>query len=145
VFEGGPLGRWLASRRRPGRLSSAGLDLAEDDVAELSAIGRQVAAEYGLSSPAVLSANLTRLMRRQVPVRAFEVSDPGVGGLQFADGTVVLVRGSRAGDLGRIAAGLHFGPVHLDDFHSEAGQVTLDLSYGGHHDQLRALGVSQPQ
>ena len=145
MFGLGPIRRWLRRPSRSAGDSSSGLDLAAEDIRELTALGQQVAAEYGLSSPAVLSANLSRLIRRKVPVRALRAAQmSSVGGLQFADGTVVLVRGERVGDLGRIAVGLHFGAVHLDDFHSEAGRVTLDVSYGGRHDQLRALGVTRP-
>jgi hypothetical protein len=144
MFGLSPIRRWLERLSAPSRIASVGLNLAAEDVAELAAIGHQVAAEYGLSSPAVLSANLTRLIRRRVPVRALRAADvKSVGGLQFADGTVVLVRGRHVGDLGRLAAGLHFGSVHLDDFHSEDGQVTLDVSYGGHRDQLSALGITR--
>ena len=145
MFGQGPIGRWIERLSTPSRIGSAGLNLAAEDVAELSAIGQQVAAEYGLSSPAVLSANLTRLIHRKVPVRALRAADvKSVGGLQFADGTVVLVRGRHVGDLGRLAAELHFGAVHLDAFHYEDGLVTLDVSYGGRCDQLSALGVRQP-
>ena len=145
MFGLGPIRRWVTELVVPARVPSAGLSLAEEDVEELSAIGARVAAEYGASSPAVLSANLARLIRRQVPVRAFRSGEVRcVGGLQFADGTVVLVRGRRAGDLGRLAAGVHVGPVHLDDFHAEPDGVTVDVSFGGHHERLHALGITEP-
>ncbi len=146
MFGHSPIGRWFGRLSTPPGIASAGLNLAAEDVAELAAIGQQVAAEYGLSSPAVLSANLTRLIHRRVPVRALRAADvKSVGGLQFADGTVVLVRGRHIGDLGRLAAVLHFGTVRLDAFRSEGGRITLDVSYGGHCDQLSALGVTQPR
>lgn len=138
-----PIRRWL--RRDPGPAGTAGLGLAAPDVAELEAVGAEVEADFGQSSPAVLSANLTRLLRRRVPVRAVCPSQgTGLGGLRFADGTVVLVRGRCAGDLGVLAARLHRGPVQLADFHSEDGRVVLQLVSGGHTDQLRVLGVTGP-
>jgi hypothetical protein len=136
---------WFGIRETvPAKAASAGLNLAASDVDELARIGALVAAEYGLSSPAVLSANLTRLIRRQVPVRGLHAAAVrSIGGLQFADGTVVLVRGRRVGDLGRVAVGLQFGSVHLDDFHADPDGVVLDVSYGGRHDQLCALGIAR--
>lgn len=142
MFGLGPIRRWFAHDTGP---AAAGLDLAASDVDDLTAIGARVAAEYGLSSPAVLSATLTRLIRRQVPVRGLHSAEiRSIGGLQFADGTVVLVRGRHAGDLGRVAAGIHFGSVRLADFHAESGRVTLELTCGSRRDQLSALGITQP-
>lgn len=138
-----PIRRWL--RRDPVPAGTAGLGLSAPDVAELEAVGAEVEADYGPSSPAVLSANLTRLLSRRVPVRGVcPGRGTGLGGLQFADGTVVLVRGRYASDLGRLAARLYRGPVQLADFHSEDGRVVLDLASGGHTDRLRALGVTGP-
>ena len=144
MFGLGPIRRWLAHDPEP-VAAAVGLNLAVSDVDDLTAIGAQVAAEYGVSSPAVLSAALTRLIRRQVPVRGLHSAEiRSIGGLQFADGTVVLVRGRHAGDLGRVAAGIHFGSVHLAAFHADHAGVTLDLTYGGHRDQLAVLGITQP-
>lgn len=124
-------------------MASAGLDLAPEDVAALEAVAAEVEAEYGLTSPAVLCVHLGRLMRRSVPLRGLQDAGASrMGGLQFADGTVVLVRGQRAGDLGRIAVGIYYGSAHLDDFHAESGRVTLEVSCRGRHDQLSALGVT---
>jgi len=146
MFGLGPIRRWFRRPTEPARAASAGLNLAVEDVDELAAVGRQIAAEYGLSSPAVLSANLQRLIRRQVPIRALRAAEVrSVCGLHFADGTVVLVRGRHSGDLGRVAVGIQFGPVRVEDYHSEAGQVTLDVSYGGRLDQLCVLGVTGPR
>jgi hypothetical protein len=145
MFGRGRVRGWFSRDAEPARAAAAGLGLAAPDVAELSAIGALVAEEYGISSPAVLSANLTRLLRRRVPVRALRAAGVrSVGGLQFADGTVVLVRGRHIGDLGRLAAGLHYGPVQLADFHADRDHVTLELSYNGHRDELSVLGVTQP-
>jgi hypothetical protein len=145
MFGLGPIRRWFVNDTEPAEAASAGLNLAASDVAELAVLGAQVAAEYGMSSPAVLSATLSRLMRRRVPVRGLHPAHVRcLGGLQFADGTVVLVRGRHAGDLGRVAAGLHFGAVQLADFHAEPGGVTLELTYGGHRDRLAALGITEP-
>jgi hypothetical protein len=141
----GPIRGWFTHSAEPARVASAGLGLVASDVAELADIGSLVAAEYGISSPAVLSANLARLIRRRVPVRALRAAGVrSVGGLHFADGTVVLVRGRHVGDLGRVAAGLHYGPVQLADFHADRDHVTLEVSYNGHRDQLSVLGVTQP-
>lgn len=145
MFGLGPIRRWLTRGTGSAGDFPAGLGLAAADVAELAAVGEQVEAEYGFSSPVVLTTTLARLLRRRVPVRALrEAGVRRVCGLQFADGTVVLVRARHAGDLGRLAAGLHFGEVRLDDFHSEGGRVTLEVSYGRHTDELCALGITQP-
>ena len=144
MFGPGPIRRWFSPDPEP-VAAATGLNLAASDVDDLTEIGARVAAEYGLSSPAVMTATLTRLIRRRVPVRCLHPADiRSIGGLQFADGTVVLVRGRHAGDLGRVAAGIHFGSVELADFHAGPAGVTLEVSYGGHTDQLSALGITQP-
>ncbi len=144
MFGLGPIRRWLTHHTEPAP-SAAGLNLTASDVDDLTMIGARVASEYGVSSPAVLSATLTRLIRRQVPVRGLHAAEVrSIGGLHFADGTVVLVRGRHAGDLGRIAAGIHFGGARLADFHADREGVVLELVYGGRHEHLSALGTTQP-
>ncbi len=143
MFGRGRLREWLGLSETPAVPASVGLHLAAADVEELAAIGREVAAEYGASSPAVLRANLTRLLARRVPVRGLRGGlVRSVGGLQFADGTVVLVRGRHVGDLGRIAVGIQLGEVQLAGFRNESDGITLEVRYGGHRDQLCALGVA---
>lgn len=146
MFGLGPIRGWFARAGESATPASAGLNLAAADIDELATIGRLVAAEYGLTSPAVLSANLTRLLRRRVPVRGLRAEAiRSVCGLQFADGTVVFVRGRHAGDLGRIAAGIHLGRVELIDFRNDAGAISLEICYGSQRDRLCALGVARPE
>lgn len=145
MFGFGPISRWLAGLARPTGADSAGLWLSATDVAELTEIGRRVAAEHGQSSPTVITTNLARLMGRRVPVRAVR---PGairtLGVLCFADGTTVIVKGHRPGDLGRIAAGIYFGRVELAAFRPEGSGVTVEVRFGRRQESLSALGITQP-
>lgn len=135
-----PLGNWFS--REPSATATDGLQLSAEDVAELTRIGHDIAAEYVLSSPAVLSANLARLLARRVPVRSVAGgSIPRVGGLHFADGTVVLVKGMRTGDLGRVATRALLHQVTLEGFHCTNDGVVLDLLAAGHPVSLMAVSL----
>lgn len=134
-----PIWRWFGRQTVPER-SWADLPLARADVAELSRIGRQVAADYGFSSPVVIRSNLARLVSRRVPVRAIRRGGAEqVGALCFADGTVVLVRGQHAGDLGRLAVRALHQQLTFEDFHADSDQLIIELA--GPHERLSVVAV----
>ncbi len=123
------------------------LDLAPSDAADLRRAAARVAGEYALTAPEVIVATAGRLLRRQVPVSAVRGSAvaPGVGELQFADGTVMIVRGEHQGDLSRVSVRLLTARVKLGGFAIEPSGVNLDVFVSGHRSRLHALGVRQPR
>jgi hypothetical protein len=131
MFGLGPLGRWLA-HTEPATDPVAGMHLLGSDMDELALIARTVSAEYGVSSPAVISANLTRLLNRRVPVTSLTAGGaPGFANLNFADATVLLVRGWQTGDLGVLAVHALQHQVRLESFACSADRVVLTLASGG--------------
>lgn len=135
---------WLRHRAAAG---GGELDLSPQDTAELNATALRVASEFALSAPEVIVATVGRLLRRQVPVSALRGSAlaPGLGELQFADGTTVTVRGEHTGDLARVSVRLLTTRVKLDGFVIEASGVTLEVFSDGHKTRVRAIGVQQPR
>jgi len=127
-------------------VGSGALDLSPDDAAELSRAALRVASEFALSAPEVIIATAGRLLRRQVPVSALRgtAMAPGLGELQFADGTVITVRAEHQGDLGRLAVRLLHGRVKLDGCVASADGVTLEVVHDDRRVRLRAVGVAQP-
>jgi len=142
MFGLGPIGRWLA-HGEPVSDPATGMNLLATDVAELSEIARTVTAEYGVSSPAVISANLTRLLARRVPVTSLTAGGaPGFANLNFADGTVILVHSSNTGELGLLAVGALQRRVRLDGFACTADGVRATLGRAGREVAVQALGVT---
>jgi len=124
---------------------AAGLGLRAEDLTELAELGQRIATEYAVSSPAVLSANLTRLLQRRVPVSRIEHEGGADDAfhLRFADGTVLSVRGEHPGDIGWAAANALLHRVELASYECRATGVTLELVGGRRHVRLRAVGVER--
>jgi hypothetical protein len=143
MFGLGPFGRWIA-RTEPAADPVAGMNLLGSDMEELAHIARTVSAEYGMSSPAVISANLTRLLNRRVPVTSLTAGGAlGFANLNFADATVMLVRGGQTGDLGMLAVHALQHQVRLESFACTADRVVLTLtSGGGRLIDVTAVGVA---
>lgn len=142
MFGLGSLGRWLA-HSDPAAASVAGMDLLGSDVAELAQIARSVSAEYGVSSPAVISANLARLLGRRVPIRSLTSGGAaGMAYLHFSDATVLLVRGQRVGDLGLMAVRAMQHLVRLEGFSCTASGVVLNLDCGNRTLTVTAVGLT---
>jgi hypothetical protein len=143
MFGLGPFGRWIA-HTEPTADPAAGMHLLGSDMFELAQIARTVAAEYGVSSPAVISANLTRLLNRRVPVSSLTAGGAvGFANLNFADATVLLVRGGQTGELGMLAVRALQHQVRLESFACTADRVVLTLtSGGGRLVDVTAVGVA---
>jgi hypothetical protein len=140
MFGLGNFGRWLAHSEAATN-PVAGMHLLGSDLDELAAIGRRVSAEYGVSSPAVMCANLTRLLNRRVPVTCLTPGGAvGFADLNFADGTVLLVQGSHTGELGILAARALQHQVRLEAFTCAAEGVRLSLTSGNRLVSVTALG-----
>lgn len=141
MFGLGPFGRWL-SHTDPAADPAAGMDLLGSDVAELAEIARSVSAEYGVSSPAVLTANLTRLLSRRVPIQSLTRGGAlGFADLNFADATVLLVRGLHVGDLGMVAVRALQHQVRLNGFTCSSSGVLLDLACADRRIDVMAIGL----
>ncbi|HEY3411170.1 MAG TPA: hypothetical protein VGK53_23635 [Propionicimonas sp.] len=143
MFGLGPFGRWIA-HSEPAADPVAGMNLLGSDMEELADIARTVSAEYGMSSPAVISANLTRLLNRRVPVTSLTAGGAlGFANLNFADATVLLVRGAQTGDLGMLAVHALQHQVRLESFACTVERVVLTLtSGGGRLIDVTAVGVA---
>jgi hypothetical protein len=143
MFGLGPFGRWIA-HTEPAAAPVAGMNLLGSDMEELAHIARTVSAEYGMSSPAVISANLTRLLNRRVPVTSLTAGGAiGFANLNFADATVLLVRGAQTGDLGMLAVRALQHQVRLESFACTADRVVMTLtSSGGRLIDVTAVGVA---
>ena len=143
MFGLGPFGRWIA-HTEPAADPVAGMNLLGSDMEELAHIARTVSAEYGMSSPAVISANLTRLLNRRVPVTSLTAGGAiGFANLNFADATVLLVRGGQTGDLGTLAVRALQRQVRLEGFACTADRVVVTLtSSGGRLIDVTAVGVA---
>ena len=135
---------WLRQRAAA---ASGELDLSPQDAAELSQAATRGAGEFALSAPQVIVATAGRLVRRQVPVSAVRGSAlaPGVGELQFADGTTITVRGEHQGDLARMSVRLLTARVVLNGYVLDPAGVDLEVLADGRRSRLHALGVRQPR
>ena len=143
MFGLGPFGRWIA-HTEPTADPAAGWNLRGSDFDELAQIARTVSAEYGVSSPAVMSANLTRLLNRRVPVTSLTAGGAlGFANLNFADATVMVVRGGQTGELGTLAVRALMHQVRLESFTCTADRVVMTLSCGpGRLVDVTAVGVA---
>ena len=140
MFGLGLFGRWIA-HTEPAPGSAAGL--LRSDVDELAEIARSVSAEYGVSSPAVISVNLSRLLNRRVPVTSLTSGGAlGFADLNFADATVLLVRGGQAGELGMLAVRALLHQVRLDSFTVTADGVIIHLASANRIMDVAAVGVA---
>ncbi len=130
---------------RAWRPAAVGLNLRAEDLAELTELSHLIAAEYAVSSPAVLTATLQRLLQRRVPILRVEHSDTADDGfhLRFADGTALLVRARRRGDIGWTAANALLNRVRFIGYTCRADEVTLDLVGGRRHVRLVAVGLDR--
>lgn len=138
MFGLGMFGRFLA-HTGPATDPAAGMRLLGSDVDELAEIARTVSAEYGVSSPAVISANLSRLLSRRVPVTSLTTGGAvGFANLNFADATVLLVRGGHTGELGMLAVQALQHRVRLDGFVCTADGVVITV---GSADRLVSVAV----
>jgi hypothetical protein len=142
MFGLGLFGRWIA-HTEPAPESGAGMRLLGSDVHELAEIARSVSAEYGVSSPAVISANLSRLLNRRVPISSLTSGGAlGFANLNFADATVLLVRGAQTGDLGMLAVQALLHSVRLDGFTCTHDGVVIHLASTNRLVNVAAIGVA---
>lgn len=115
---------------------------------ELSAALEATAAEYDAEFSQRMAYTLDRLSRRGTPVRGMEAfNDDGVVRVRFADGTTILVRGERPGELSAVAmAVVRSQPVLLTSLRETGSGVVAALRWPGpaRPVTIRIVGRDQP-
>ena len=136
-------------RRTTGRGRDATNDPADDqdhvDV-ELQAALDRVWNEHAHDADTMLDARLRQLIDRGVPIRALR---PAPGGrairVVFADGTVLLCRGTGQGDFGRLGLALTTTSVRLGGFARTDSGTRLEFRWHPDHRLAAvAVGLDQP-
>lgn len=128
---------WAFRRRKS-------LRLRPEDAAELEALGRGVLAEHHRQVAMRLQRVLETLRRRRVPLSRVQPV-PGVRGqgiLVFQDGTSIVARSTRPGDLGLVAVAALQGRVLLTAAEDNGSEVEIVLGWGsGGARALEAVAV----
>jgi len=118
----------------------------EFDEAEIDALFVRAAQDFDGALTALMTARLRPVVLRRVPVKAVRPAPaPHTARVLFADGTVVIARGHRPGDLGQLSVGvLLHPPVCLVACRRVNG--TTHLEFVLHHSRrLTALAVGLDQ
>jgi hypothetical protein len=128
-----------ASSRRDGLADEEGdpdLDEALD----------RIWAEHASAADALLDARIRQLVLRGVPARAIRRA-PGRRSVRvlFADGTVLLCRGTGQGDFGRLGLALLKHSVWLGDYTRDANGTRLEFRWQPDQKMAAvAVGLDQP-
>ncbi len=126
-----------APRRAP-------LPVDPGDAAELDRIARELAREHHRAVAASLWVLLDTLHKRGVPLREVRPV-PGIRGqgvLVFADGSAILARSPRPGDLGTVAVASLQERVLLTAAADTGSEFAIQLSWGADARQLAAVAVA---
>lgn len=126
-----------------------GQGVAADDLVGVDGLDAALArvwAEHAGGADTLLDARLAVIVRRGVPARAIRPA-PGTHTVRvvFADGTVLLCRGTGHGDFGRLGLALHHHSVRLGSYSRGAAGTRLEFQW--HPDQhlaAVAVGLDQP-
>lgn len=120
-----------------GILGIEGIDAALD----------RVWAEHAGAADTLLDARLRLIVHRGIPARAIRPA-PGTRTIRvvFADGTILLCRGTGQGDFGRLGLALQqHRSVRLGSFAREAGGTRLEFRWHPDHRLAAvAVGLDQP-
>ena len=94
---------------------------------EIDAIFASAVLDFDGARAALISARLRQVVLRRVPVKSIRPAPiPRTARVIFADGTVVIARGYRAGDLGMLSVSvLTEPPVVLRSYHRENDATRL--------------------
>jgi hypothetical protein len=135
-------GRKALGRRRRGAADE--LQLVPDDEAELAREFAAVEHEHAHVLDALLNLRLRTVHSRRVPLRAIRAAPgPHTGRLVFANGTVLLARARRPGELYTVALNLRNHAVCLDSWTREADGTVLHLRWADESAELLVLGLDQ--
>ena len=113
---------------------------------ELRDVFERVTMENAARTEALLDARLRVIVQRAVPVRVLRPSpEAGTMRIGFADGTVLLCRGTGHGDLGRLLIATKAQSVRLRAFQPAEQGMRLDFAWvPAHHASVVAVGLDQP-
>ena len=118
--------------------------LAPDDEAELAREFATVEHEEAHVLEALLDLRLRTVQSRRVPLRAIRAAPgPHTGRLVFANGTVLLARARRPGELYTVALNLRDHAVCLDSWTHEPDGTVLQFRWDGESAELVVLGLDQ--
>lgn len=142
---------WTASPPARSGFGASSRSPADDELGheldpELGAALDRVWAEHADDAGTLLDARLRQLVRRGVPARAIRRA-PGGRAVRvvFADGTVVLCRGTGRGDFGRLGMALLHHSVRLGGYAHHVDGTRLEFRWNP--DQRLAavaVGLDQP-
>lgn len=119
--------------------------LAPQDESDLAREFAAVEEELGATRQRLLARRLEVLRTRQIPLRAVRPAPgPRTGRLVFADGTVVIARARRPGELYVMAVQLHDHAVCLESFTAADEGTVLRMVWPPEGSaELVALGLDQ--
>ncbi len=118
--------------------------IAVADAAELDALGRELLREHHERIAARLGRLVETIKSRRVPLTRVD-PDPGIRGqgiLVFADGSALLARSARPGDLGIVAVASLVERVLLTASADNGRQFTIRLTWGADGRDLEAVAVA---
>lgn len=138
------LGRWLRRRRARQTAGSDLPDLSPQELTELEQGFARVEREESGILETLLAARLRVLVSRGVPLRAMRPA-PGehAARLVFANGTVLICRAERPGDLYALAIRVHREGARLASWGSGPDGTVLRFSWPEGGADLIALGLDQ--
>lgn len=137
---------------RPARRTSAPIttvteeELFGSDAAELEKAFAAVEAETLASRRRLVRIRLESLRSDRVPLRRIATSPgPGVARLGFANGTVLLARASRAGDVANVIRLHHRGGLIVVGYadHDAGVVVAMEATVGRGRCELVVIGLDQ--
>lgn len=133
-------------RPRDMRAQVAAPDSEGLGIDDLDATFDALSAAHAHQRDVLLGARLSQLVQRRVPVRAIRRA-PGVPAVRvcFADGTVVLCRGTGNGDFARLVLALPTQSVRLADYALDERGMRLEFRWRPDHRLAAvAVGLDQP-
>lgn len=140
------LGLMLTRALRGSDQDTPDVGLTPEDTAELTREFAAVAEESSHALESLLDRRLWVLASRRVPVRAIRHAPglPHTGRLVFADGTVLLARAQRPGELYRLALAVADGrSVTIDAWSHGPDGTALRCTWSQEGADLLVLGLDQ--
>lgn len=138
-----PRGR---TSRRDGTAGSFDPEAQALGVGDLDEAFERISAAHARERDVLLDSRLSQLVHRRVPVRAIRRA-PGRMAVRvcFADGTVLLCRGTGHGDLGLLVLAMPGHSVRLAGYSREAAGTRLEFRWQpDHRVAALAVGLDQP-
>lgn len=134
------------AERAPAQLSPGPTSTFDPaDIAELAERFAAVDAEQARAHCFAIDMRLRVLAHRRVPLRAVQPAPTaGTARICFADGTVVLARAARPGELVNLVCGVHRAATCLASWNAGPAQTTMRFAWShGRTADLIAIGLDQ--